>query len=66
MYHEEKVFDGILYWRGTPDGKWTPFSLMQLTKKYMAQKAEHEASLTKMKKEIAGMKKVVNILKGRK
>lgn len=22
MYYEEKIIDGILYWRGTPDGEW--------------------------------------------
>jgi len=22
MYYEEKFIDGILWWRGTPDGKW--------------------------------------------
>lgn len=31
MYHEEKVIDGVLCWRGTPDGEWVQYSLESLT-----------------------------------
>lgn len=31
MYHEEKVIDGVLSWRGTPDGKFTPYTPKALT-----------------------------------
>lgn len=27
MYYEEKLIDGVLHCRGTPDGEWTPFTL---------------------------------------
>ena len=32
MYHEEKVIDGVLSWRGSPDGEWTPYTAAQLTR----------------------------------
>lgn len=31
MYYEERVIDGILCHRGTPDGGWTPFTREELT-----------------------------------
>ena len=31
MYHEERVIDGILCWRGTPDGEWIQFTPKALT-----------------------------------
>jgi hypothetical protein len=33
MYHAEKIINGILHWRGTPDGEWIPYTLEQLTEK---------------------------------
>lgn len=33
MYYEERVIDGILHCRGTPDGKWEPMSPYALTQK---------------------------------
>ena len=26
MYYEERMINGILHWRGTPDGAWHAFS----------------------------------------
>jgi hypothetical protein len=31
MYHEEKIIDGKLCWRGTRDGEWTEYTAEQLT-----------------------------------
>lgn len=31
MYYEEKLIDGVLHWRGTPDGEWQPMSPEKLT-----------------------------------
>jgi hypothetical protein len=31
MYHEERVIDGVLCWRGTPDGEWTEYTAKELT-----------------------------------
>ena len=37
MYYEERICHGVLYWRGTPDGEWTEFTLVQMCKKYKEQ-----------------------------
>ena len=31
MYHEEKVINGVLCWRGTPDGEWQKYTPEALT-----------------------------------
>jgi hypothetical protein len=31
MYFEEKVVDGVLHWRNTPDGTWHAYTAMELT-----------------------------------
>ena len=31
MYHEEKIIDGVLCYRGLPDGEWEPYTLEALT-----------------------------------
>ena len=31
MYYEEKLIDGVLHWRGTPDGEWQTMSQEMLT-----------------------------------
>ena len=31
MYHEEKVINGVLCWRGTPDGEWQQYTAEALT-----------------------------------
>lgn len=31
MYYEEQVINGVLCWRGSPDGGWEPKTLQQLT-----------------------------------
>jgi hypothetical protein len=31
MYHEEKVINGVLCWRGTPDGEWKQYTAEALT-----------------------------------
>jgi hypothetical protein len=31
MYHDEKIIDGILHHRRTPDGPWVPYTLRGLT-----------------------------------
>lgn len=35
MYYEEKVIDGVLCWRDTPDGEWVLFTPRQLTEKIL-------------------------------
>jgi hypothetical protein len=36
MYHEEKMIDGRLKWRSTPDGEWHEYTYQQLSQKYAA------------------------------
>lgn len=31
MYHEERIVDGVLCWRGAPKGEWTPYTQQELT-----------------------------------
>ena len=33
MYYEEKIIDGVLCWRGTPNGEWIQKTPEQLTKR---------------------------------
>lgn len=40
MYHEEQVIDGILHWRGTPNGQWYPYTAQQLTERIVAEKPQ--------------------------
>lgn len=36
MYYSEKVIDGVLCWRGTPNGAWTQFTAKALTERLAA------------------------------
>lgn len=38
MYHEEKIIDGKLHWRSTPDGEWVCYTQEQITHKLMSVK----------------------------
>jgi hypothetical protein len=44
MYHTEKEIDGVLHWKGTPNGKWKPYTPEQLTKMLLK---EREYSIKK-------------------
>ena len=35
MYYEEKMIGGVLHWRGSPDGEFTPYTLIELSLHYM-------------------------------
>jgi len=43
MYYEEAWFDGVLFWRGTPDGVWKQLTEEQLTAKLREAKAVETA-----------------------
>lgn len=32
MFYEEKIIDGVLHWRVTPDGEWIQFTVQELTR----------------------------------
>lgn len=42
MYHEEKVIDGVLCWRGTPNAEFQPYTLLALTTAFIAMKSAYE------------------------
>lgn len=35
MYHEEKMIDGVLYWRGMPDGEFVSYGIKALSAKIL-------------------------------
>lgn len=41
MYHEERVIDGKLQWRGTPDGEFKPYGQRELTALILREREEH-------------------------
>lgn len=45
MFYEEEVINGALCWRGTPNGTWKQFDLMQLTDRII--KLQQEAANSK-------------------
>jgi len=40
MYYAEKMIDGILHYKTTPDGDWNPMSIQELSRRVV--KAERE------------------------
>jgi hypothetical protein len=40
VYYEERVIDGVLHWRNTPDGEWTAYTAAQLTDRLIRLTAE--------------------------
>jgi len=39
MYHEEKIVDGVLHWRHSPDGDWVPYSIEELSHRLVQEQA---------------------------
>lgn len=39
MYYEERLIDGILHWRGTPDGEWQIIPAEKLGERVIAAEA---------------------------
>lgn len=35
MYYEEKLIDGVLHWRGAPDGEWLPVPASKLSQRVL-------------------------------
>ena len=58
MYYEEKLIDGILHWRGMPDGGWRPIPLEKLGERVVtaeAFRAAVAAALAALCAEMASM-----------
>jgi hypothetical protein len=64
MFHEEKVINGVLCWRGTPNGEWIPFTMEQLTRKLIEEK-EISKTLCKQKDELLELLRLVEFRLGR-
>ena len=41
MFYEEKIIDGVLSFRNSPDGDWIPFTPEKLTAKFSEIKARY-------------------------
>jgi len=39
MYYEEKIINGVLSHRSTPDGEWIPFTIEALSIAYISQQS---------------------------
>ena len=42
MFFEETVINGVLYWRNAPNGKWSAFTLEELTSKLIDERDKSE------------------------
>lgn len=61
MYYEEKVIDGVLCWRNTPDGEWTQFKSDALTIALRAERVRSkklEEDFEKLAKKMADIKRL--------
>jgi hypothetical protein len=45
MFYEEKLIDGRLYCRGTPDGEWRLVTIDALTRRVLAAEADLERAM---------------------
>jgi hypothetical protein len=43
MYYEEKIINGVLCNRTSPDDKWIPFTVEQLSRKVVDLKADNDS-----------------------
>jgi len=66
MYYEEKVIDGILCHRGTPNGEWIPYTLQDLTTAFVFLKHQHEQQRRRANIFKARNIAVLDILQGHK
>lgn len=48
MYYQEKVINGILHFKLSPDGEWKPLSVEQLTHTIVMQRQKYDQLLNKM------------------
>jgi len=40
MYYKEEVINGVLCWKGSPNGEWHPLTAKQLTERLIKAEAE--------------------------
>jgi len=56
MYYEEKMINGVLHWRGTPDGDFEPYTLNDLSVMYLDMKDQRNNLLGRIK----GVRRAIN------
>lgn len=49
MYYEEQVINGVLCWRGTPDGEFKSMSANEITQRYVKLDVENQRLKEKMR-----------------
>lgn len=42
MYYEEKIINGVMHWRGSPDDEFTPYTIEELSRRYSELKATEQ------------------------
>ena len=40
MYKEERIIDGVLCWRGSPDGEFQPYTIEEISNLYESTKIQ--------------------------
>lgn len=48
MYYEEKVIDGILCYRRTPDGEWVRMSQVAITEKFQREQFRRQQAESRL------------------
>ena len=51
MYHEEKIINGVLHWRGAPDGEWVPYTIGELSAMVVNFKTGYKQAREELKRE---------------
>lgn len=42
MFKEERIIDGVLCWRSTPNGEWIRYTIHEMTKKLVEAQTSSE------------------------
>lgn len=56
MYYKEEIINGILCWKGTPNGEWHPVGERELTKRITELKAKDAELELQLEMEVQGDK----------
>ena len=62
MYYEERVINGVLHYRTSPDDDFQPYTLEELTRRYTVQKRKYKATKDNCKAMRASIEQVLSLL----
>ena len=65
MYYEEKVINGVLCWRNTPQGRWERFSIEALTSALISERSQRETGSNELREELKHVAGALNSLRAR-